>query len=146
MFARARRAGALHDQQAIHPTRRHLFDGLRFQFRRVVAVDHEHVETVLLRHLLTMTAGFQWDENGAADYNRWILSGVPVQYVLDRLTALDLVISVQTAVVHLGGALGKPVWVMVPAVSEWRYLLRGETLRLNRRVGVDADRRGRGRR
>ena len=42
--------------------------------------------------------------------------------------ALDLVISVQTAIVHLGGALGKPVWVMVPAVAEWRYLQSGERL------------------
>ncbi len=42
--------------------------------------------------------------------------------------ALDLVISVQTAIVHLGGALGRPVWVMVPAVAEWRYLQSGERL------------------
>jgi ADP-heptose:LPS heptosyltransferase len=39
--------------------------------------------------------------------------------------ALDLVISVQTAVVHLAGALGKPVWVLVPAVPEWRYMAHG---------------------
>jgi tetratricopeptide (TPR) repeat protein len=42
--------------------------------------------------------------------------------------ALDLVVSVQTAIVHLGGALDKPVWVMVPAVAEWRYLQSGEQL------------------
>ena len=42
--------------------------------------------------------------------------------------ALDLVISVCTAVIHLTGALGKPVWIMVPAVAEWRYLHSGETL------------------
>lgn len=42
--------------------------------------------------------------------------------------ALDLLISVQTAIVHLSGALGRPVWVMVPAVAEWRYLQSGERL------------------
>jgi tetratricopeptide (TPR) repeat protein len=44
------------------------------------------------------------------------------------VAALDLVVSVQTAVVHLGGALGKPVWVLVPAVPEWRYLVHGDRL------------------
>lgn len=44
------------------------------------------------------------------------------------ICALDLVISVCTAVIHLTGALGKPVWVLVPAVAEWRYLDRGEAL------------------
>lgn len=42
--------------------------------------------------------------------------------------ALDLVISVCTAIVHLAGALGQPVWVLVPSIAEWRYLDRGETL------------------
>lgn len=44
------------------------------------------------------------------------------------VSALDLVISVQTAVVHLSGALGKSAWVMISAVPEWRYMRHGETL------------------
>jgi hypothetical protein len=42
--------------------------------------------------------------------------------------ALDLTISVCTSVIHLGGALGRPVWVMVPGVPEWRYGRRGERM------------------
>jgi len=34
---------------------------------------------------------------------------------------LDLVISVQTAVVHLAGGLGKDTWVLVPRLPLWRY-------------------------
>jgi len=51
---------------------------------------------------------------------------------------LDLVISVDTAVVHLAGALARPAWVMLRSQPDWRWLLEREdtpwypTLRLFR--------------
>jgi Tfp pilus assembly protein PilF len=39
------------------------------------------------------------------------------------LQQLDLLISADTAIVHLAGALGIPVWVLLPYASEWRWLL-----------------------
>ena len=41
--------------------------------------------------------------------------------------ALDLVISTDTAVVHLAASLGKPVWNLLPHESFWQYGIRGES-------------------
>lgn len=64
--------------------------------------------------------------------------GIPIEHWAEAIddyentaalvSALDLVVSVCTAVIHLGGALGRPVWVMAPYSPEWRYGFSGDTM------------------
>ena len=42
------------------------------------------------------------------------------------IEAMDLVISIDTAVAHLAGALAKPVWIMLAFNPDWRWLLGRE--------------------
>lgn len=58
----------------------------------------------------------------------WQDAVTDVEQTAALVSELTLIISVQTAIVHLGGALGKPVWALVPARPEWRYLYAGSTL------------------
>ena len=45
------------------------------------------------------------------------------------ISQLDLVLAVDTAVVHVAGAMGKPVWVVRPFYPDWRWGVTGENTR-----------------
>jgi hypothetical protein len=36
---------------------------------------------------------------------------------------LDLIVTVDTAIGHLAGALGKPAWILIPKAADWRWML-----------------------
>ncbi|QXX76727.1 tetratricopeptide repeat protein [Methylovirgula sp. HY1] len=42
------------------------------------------------------------------------------------VTGLDLVITIDSSTAHLAGALGKPVWVLISSVADWRWRLDRE--------------------
>jgi tetratricopeptide (TPR) repeat protein len=48
-------------------------------------------------------------------------TGASIDELAAAIIALDLVITVDNSVAHLAGALGRPVWILLPFSAEWRY-------------------------
>lgn len=43
------------------------------------------------------------------------------------LETLDLVVTTDTSIAHLAGAMGKPVWILLPHLADWRWMQQIET-------------------
>ncbi len=54
---------------------------------------------------------------------------VDVDSYVAKISALDLVISVGNATVHMAGAVGTPAWTMLPTLPSWRWMAAGEQSR-----------------
>ncbi|WP_431857431.1 tetratricopeptide repeat protein [Azospirillum sp.] len=71
--------------------------------------------------------GVQKHEDGAADAPPGVLPLDGLLHDFSETAAvvanLDLVITVDTSLAHLAGAMGRPVWVLLPFSPDWRWLL-----------------------
>jgi glycosyltransferase involved in cell wall biosynthesis len=48
---------------------------------------------------------------------------VPFLDTAGAIANLDLIITVDTSIAHLAGAMGKPVWLLLPFFPDWRWML-----------------------
>lgn len=96
----------------------------------------------------------QWGEDTRDELERARAEGCRIRMDLapdgdfqdsaDRIRRTDLVLSVDTALCHLAGAIGHPVWTLLPYNPDWRWGLTGErtpwyrSMRLYRQTALDS--------
>jgi hypothetical protein len=102
----------------------------------------DRLRSVRLETLLPLlqTPGFTWislQKGEAAEQLAGLPDGV---FVLDGsrsdrdlaetaalVETLDLVITTDTCIAHLAGAMGKPVWILLSHLGDWRWMQQRET-------------------
>jgi len=97
--------------------------------------------SILLQPLLPLLkntgVSFVGLQNGLRDGDADLIRAHPqINYIGDQITPfedtaaavalMDVVISSDTAMVHLAGALGRPTWILLPHLPDWRWLLEGD--------------------
>jgi tetratricopeptide (TPR) repeat protein len=107
-------------------------DHPRDRFRSVPLTRFEPLTRVAGVRLFSLQLGAgseqlpEWEHRQAVTDLGGRLDRKSVMDTAALVAALDLVITVDTGMAHLAGALGRPVWTLLPFVPDWRWLLDRE--------------------
>ena len=80
------------------------------------------LENISFVSLQKPNASFQEKTVGFDNFYDWSADLHDFADTAALISCLDLVISVDTAVAHLSGALGKTTWTLLPFIPEWRWM------------------------
>lgn len=101
---------------------RHRYDKRRSLPFDLLAVQLERHPDIDFFALQTQTP--QQTPDNLIDLSAEMLTFADTAAIIEQM---DLIITVDTSVVHLAGALGKPAWLLLPHRYEWRWRMEGET-------------------
>lgn len=84
----------------------------------------------LLKHGTPISLQYGNQAENAANLGlpHWQESIDDIDELAAMIAACDLVVSVCNTTIHMAGALGVPVWIMVPSKPAWRYGMSGEEM------------------
>ena len=103
---------------------------IRDRYRSFPLTCFEPLARVLGVRLFSLQTGFGTEQLAeVGDRFRVVDLGSRLHDFMDTAAVmmnLDLVVTVDSAPAHLAGALGVPVWVALPFVPDWRWLLKRE--------------------
>lgn len=90
-------------------------------FEQLASLVSDDADWFCLQHEIQASDIPAFEACGQVRFHSTALKGFANTAALVEL--MDLVISVDTSLAHLAGALGKPVWILLPFSPDWRWLL-----------------------
>ena len=137
---RQRRESTPHVRPCAYPGEQPLRVGLAWAGNPRYKADPQRSMPLATLLPVLRTPGFNWislQKGPAAEQ----LAGLPGHYFVwdgssrDRdlaetaalVATLDLVITTDTCIAHLAGAMGRPVWILLPYLGDWRWMQNLET-------------------
>lgn len=106
----------------------------------LMTIRHPDVDFICLQHDVTHNEKAILDQHVIPYYGLELSS---FEGTAALISCLDLVVTIDTSIAHLAGAMGKPVWILLHLSPDWRWLLEREdspwypTARLFRQTTMD---------